>query len=185
MSLNGWLQQASFFASAPRSVISRSCFRRNLALGLDFPVSLLSSFWQVFFYKQRRRGKKENGKQYDEARLCKATLRSIRPFTQASEGARTRSQLLSIVKGVSVNERFHALFLWAVAAEKTGFVEESSLRCYQESSLLYESAQSRNQRTDVIRFTRGCPIGVGGHNRAVKTFFGVEFHQEVKKRREK
>lgn len=181
MGLPGWILHARYFAAAPYAPISlSSCLRSNLALGLNFPQSLFLALWQPYVYKARKQEVKDGGIAYDEARLRDATLQSIKVDSHGLGKPWTRSQLLQHVNSDGLNERVHAIYLWAIAGDKDGKVVETSLKHYQEGTLLYDLSKRRQIRTDVIPFTRGGPIGVGGHSWAVKTFFDVDVYQKPK-----
>lgn len=80
-----------------------------------------------------------------------------------------------------MNERFHAIYLWAVAADRDGRVEQTVLQSYHDGTLLYELSKCRRTREDIIPFSRGGPIGVRGHSWLVKKLFGVVVYSKENK----
>lgn len=165
-----------------------SGLRASIALGLNFPVSVLLSLSVRLLY----------------ARFPYITSPSIKEIPQSqhrsqlssakipdSKSEYTCSELLSLLQadhGLHAEQRkgflerrineIHITSLWAIAANtRTHTVSREDVERFQQGEWEEAVAKRRREREDVLPFWRGGPILVGPHSWAVRKLLGVRVYE--------
>lgn len=153
--------------------------RGYLCLGLNFPVSCVMAMGTQVLYGNVGsplygpfRGIEIRKVQNERYMLQRLTI------IDDPKGHLTRAQLLDTTQKRKYIDRAHVFGIWAVAANKEGQLSVHDLKLCREGLLLPEVEKRRQSRNDILSFTRGGPISVGGHSWLVYRLFGVRVYQE-------
>ena len=174
-----FLRHLSFFDRAGTGIITfGSSVRANLALGLNFPVSMMMAIGMHLFYGNAP--PLGLGVRVSEVKSQRTMLQNM-DVDEKSRGY-TRSDMLKATQGASIMDRMHIIGLWALAADpKSGLVSPEDLKTYQNGEMLPILEERRKySREQQIPLVRGGPGSVAGHSWFVEKLFGVEVYKNKK-----
>lgn len=167
-------------ASPPRRITLMSALRASLALGLNFPVSLLLAIGMRLYYSSNLLSsvnvdslpQAKHRTQLEDMPVDRPTYAAA-DLLAAYTADRPRPGLAGIL------DRAHIYGFWTMAADtKTNRLAKDDVKRFQRGDWQTDVVKRRRGREDVLPFWRGGPIGVGGHSWAVKTFFGVRVYEK-------
>lgn len=126
--------------------------RASLALGLDFPVALISSIGLPLLYGNA-------GLLYSNINVQHVkTERTMLEDVKLRQASYSRADLLQLASGSGWIDWFHVLSLWGLAADNSGRVSSDDVSLFQRGQLLPELERRRRDRSNVLPLLRGGPI---------------------------
>lgn len=129
--------------------------RGNLALGLNFPVSVLFTIGQQLLYANTG----FLGRTTIEIQHVKKERKLLEGVQVEPRKSHTRAELWDAVRERGWSEKANLIGLWVLAADaKTGLLKGEDVRLYQKGELLPVLQKRRSTREDVLPFWRGGPI---------------------------
>jgi Caleosin related protein len=156
--------------------------RGCLSLGLNLPISLGMAMGMQLVYGNvgspllgPLRGIEIRSVRNERYMLQRLTV------VDEHKGTLTRDQLLDTTRKRKLIDRAHVLGVWALAANQDGQLSSHDLKLCQQGLLLPEIEKRREDRTDVLPFSRGGPISVSGHAWLVERVYGVRVYQNVRR----
>lgn len=169
-----------------------SGLRRSLALGLDFPVALLTTVslrllygspWTLYLRPVSIRHVTIHRTMLEDVNVQYA---SLSPGTGPSTGV-GRHELMSSVRmaGLGLVDQVHAWGLHAVSAgvggNRDGILTKNDVEMARQGRLMWDVERRRRYRSgakgEVLPLSRGGPISVVGHSWFVDKLFGVKVYQ--------
>lgn len=154
--------------------------RGNLAVGLDFPVAfgMALSYHVVYGNAGSVLRGPFRGIEIARVRATRNMLEQI-PLEAVPVDGMTRSELVNLSRPVGLMNRVHVNGLWALSANRQGFVSAKDIELYQQGTMLYELERRRKDNRDhVLPLYRGGPMSVAGHSYFVDKMLGVKVYQQ-------
>jgi hypothetical protein len=164
--------------------------RACLSLGLNFPASLVMASGMQMIYGNTRpiffgpfNGIDISKVPRNKERYMLDDIEQLTMRRDDDHRGLTCQELVSAARipGRGLMDQMHVLGIWAIAADKEGRLNLEDMRLARQGCLMNEIMKRRKDRSDVLPFLRGGPIGIGGHSWFCEKTFGVRVYQEYQR----